>query len=77
MINGSFLDRDEQGIYRRRHLSDDEIIGHISSLIGGGIGTQNACLAFVLHMLAMHPEVQQKAYQEITSICGCDVSLIN
>jgi cytochrome P450 len=55
MINGSFFDRDEQGIYRRRHLKDEEIVGHINSLIGGGIGTLNACLSFVIHMLAVNP----------------------
>ena len=74
MINGTFLDHDEHGIYRRRSLKDDEIIGHISSLIGGGIGTQNACLSFVIHMLAMNPAVQQKAFQEIVKVCGYDVS---
>ena len=75
MINGSFFDRDEQGIYRRRHLKDEEIVGHINSLIGGGIGTLNACLSFVIHMLAVNPHAQQKAFQEVIKICGYDVSI--
>lgn len=74
MINGSFFDRDEHGIYRRRHLKDEEIIGHINSLIGGGIGTLNACLSFVIHMLAVNPCAQQKAFQEVVKICGYDKS---
>lgn len=74
MINGSFFDRDEQGIYRRRHLKDEEIVGHINSLIGGGIGTLNACLSFVIHMLAVNPHAQQKAFQEVIKICGYDKS---
>ena len=77
MINGSFFDRDEQGIYRRRHLKDEEIVGHINSLIGGGIGTLNACLSFVIHMLAVNPHAQQKAFQEVIKICGYDVSKLN
>lgn len=77
MINGSFFDRDEYGIYRRRQLKDSEIIGHLNSLIGGGIGTLNACLSFVIHMLAMNPTEQQKAVQEIVKICGYDVSIVD
>lgn len=74
VINGTFFDRDEYGIYRRRQLKDSEIIGHLNSLIGGGIGTLNACLSFVIHMLAMNPAAQQKAAQEVIKICGYDKS---
>ncbi|XP_063437513.1 cytochrome P450 3A4-like [Mytilus trossulus] len=74
MINCSFFDRDEYGIYRRRQLKDQEIVGHINSLIGGGIGTLNACLSFVIHMLAMNPTAQQKAFQEVIKICGYEKS---
>jgi hypothetical protein len=49
----------------------------LNFFFGGGIGTLNACLSFVIHMLAVNPHAQQKAFQEVIKICGYDVSKLN
>ncbi|XP_021345680.1 cytochrome P450 3A28-like [Mizuhopecten yessoensis] len=70
IITRTFSSRDEEGKVVRRALDDEEIIAHLHSLIGGGLGTLNAALEFVVHCLAMNQPEQQRAYDEIFAQCG-------
>ncbi|CDO70229.1 hypothetical protein BN946_scf184942.g29 [Trametes cinnabarina] len=46
-------------------LGDDELIGQISTMILAGMDTTANTLARILHLLAQHPEVQERARAEI------------
>ncbi|XP_060077359.1 cytochrome P450 3A12-like [Ylistrum balloti] len=70
IIRGTFTCRNEEGKLVRRSLDDEEIIAHLHSLIGGGSGTLNASLEFIVHCLAMNQAEQQKAFDEIFGQCG-------
>lgn len=70
ILRGTFTCRDNEGQFVRRSLNDEEVIAHLHSLIGGGLGTVSASLAFILHCLAVNPTEQQKAYDQILSCCG-------
>ncbi|XP_022303782.1 cytochrome P450 3A6-like [Crassostrea virginica] len=72
LLLGTYLDKAEDGKWYRRGLTDEEIVAHINSLIGGGLGTLNASIEFVIHMLAANPAVQQKVYQNIMDVCGSE-----
>lgn len=74
LLLGTYLDKAEDGKWYRRGLTDEEIVAHINSLIGGGLGTLNASIEFVIHMLAANPAVQEKVYQNIMDVCGSEVS---
>jgi cytochrome P450 len=73
IMQGSFLYSDEDGKLCRRNLTDEEIVAHVHSLIGGGIGTLNASIEFTIHMLAVNPSIQQKIYDSILRVCGSEV----
>lgn len=73
LMLGTFLEKAEDGKWHRRGLTDEEIVAHINSLIGGGLGTLNASIEFVIHMLAVNPEAQQRVYQNIMDVCGNEV----
>ena len=73
LLLGTYLDKAEDGKWYRRGLTDEEIVAHINSLIGGGLGTLNASIEFVIHMLAANPAVQQRVYQDIMDVCGSEV----
>ncbi|KAK3095663.1 hypothetical protein FSP39_017328 [Pinctada imbricata] len=65
--------KDESGkVVCKRSLTDEEVIAHMNSLIGGGISTAGATLSFVLHQLAMNPHVEQQAYEYVLEHCGTD-----
>ncbi|XP_033725113.1 cytochrome P450 3A12-like [Pecten maximus] len=70
IINGTIRSRDEEGKLARRSLDDEEIIAHLHSLVGGGSGTLNASLEFIVHCLAMNQPEQQKAFDEVFGQCG-------
>ncbi|XP_063437510.1 cytochrome P450 3A4-like isoform X1 [Mytilus trossulus] len=55
---------------QQRHLTVEEIVAHLNSITGGGFGTTNAALSFVLHQLTVNPDVQDKLFQEIKHNCG-------
>jgi cytochrome P450 len=42
---------------QRRKLTIEEVVGHLNSIIGGGFGTTNAALAFVLHQLTVNEDI--------------------
>ncbi|KAH9941870.1 cytochrome P450 [Epithele typhae] len=58
-------------------LTDDELIGQMSTLIIAGMDTTSNALSMTLHFLAQHPEVQQKLREELleaqTSNHGDDI----
>uniref|UniRef100_A0A182KEF8 Cytochrome P450 n=1 Tax=Anopheles christyi TaxID=43041 RepID=A0A182KEF8_9DIPT len=65
-----FLD---QLLYMQRgghELEMQEIENHLYTIIGAGSETTANQVAFILLMLAMHPEVQDRVYEEIRSIYG-------
>uniref|UniRef100_A0A182X361 Uncharacterized protein n=1 Tax=Anopheles quadriannulatus TaxID=34691 RepID=A0A182X361_ANOQN len=53
-----------------RDLEMQEIENHLYTIIGAGSETTANQVAFILLMLAMHPEVQDRVYEEIVSIYG-------
>lgn len=55
---------------QRRKLTIEEVVGHLNSIIGGGFGTTNAALAFVLHQLTVNEDIQDKVFEEIKYHCG-------
>ncbi|XP_069103359.1 cytochrome P450 3A28-like isoform X2 [Argopecten irradians] len=70
IIHGTVKSRDSEGNFARRSLEEEEIIAHLHSLIGGGSGTLNASLEFIVHCLAMNQPEQQKAFDEVFGQCG-------
>ena len=68
-----YTTRDEQGKTCKQRLTDEEVVAHINSLVGGGLGTTNVALSFVLHELTVNPKVQQQAYKYILDYCGKEV----
>ncbi|KII90987.1 hypothetical protein PLICRDRAFT_52656 [Plicaturopsis crispa FD-325 SS-3] len=47
-------------------ISDEELIGQMSTLLFAAFDTTSYALARILHLLAEHPEVQEKLRNEIT-----------
>lgn len=74
MLRRSSPGQNDNGNNTGPHLDVEEIAGHINSLIGGSIQATNACLSFVIHMLAVNPQAQQKALEEVIELCGYDES---
>jgi cytochrome P450 len=63
-----------------KNWTNKEIRDEISSMIAAGADTTSHSLAFTVLLLAMFPEVQEKVFQEITSIdesIECDDGKIN
>uniref|UniRef100_A0A182UTF6 Cytochrome P450 n=1 Tax=Anopheles merus TaxID=30066 RepID=A0A182UTF6_ANOME len=55
-------------------LEMQEIENHLYTIIGAGSETTANQVAFILLMLAMHPEVQHRVHDEIISIYGSTAS---
>ncbi|XP_011405662.1 PREDICTED: cytochrome P450 27C1-like isoform X1 [Amphimedon queenslandica] len=53
-------------------LSIKDAISHSINMLGAGMDTTAHTTAFVLYSLSKHPEVQEKAYKQITSVLGDD-----
>ncbi|XP_043481155.1 cytochrome P450 4C1-like isoform X2 [Leptopilina heterotoma] len=58
----------------KEHFTDKEIREEVVTLITAGSDTTGRTMDFVLFMLAIHPEVQEKVYEEIFSVYGSDDS---
>jgi len=50
-------------------LSDDQLITQISTLLFVGSDTTSTALDWVLHMLSLNPDVQQRLREELLKIC--------
>ncbi|XP_067675597.1 cytochrome P450 3A29-like [Haliotis asinina] len=53
-----------------RHLSTEEIVAQCITFFIAGYETTASTLSFLSYNLAMHPDVQEKAYKEIKEILG-------
>eukprot|EP00042_Codosiga_hollandica_P042581 m.393680 g.393680 ORF g.393680 m.393680 type:complete len:291 (+) comp56357_c0_seq9:885-1757(+) len=53
-------------------LQDKEILDETLMFYVAGHETTTNSLAFVIYALALYPDVQQKAFEEVTSVCGED-----
>uniref|UniRef100_A0A8D8PTJ3 Cytochrome P450 4V2 n=2 Tax=Cacopsylla melanoneura TaxID=428564 RepID=A0A8D8PTJ3_9HEMI len=56
----------------QNEMDEEDLITHVVNVVFAGTDTTKTANFAVLLMLAIHPEVQEKAYQELTSILGCD-----
>lgn len=70
MLNAKF--QDEHGAVDR--LTDAEIIGQSITFMLAGHETTANSMSLTAYNLAMHPDIQDKLYQEIKDIIG-DVSI--
>ena len=48
-------------------LSDDEVVAQVTSLMLAGNETTTNTLTFACYLLALHPAVQERLAEEITS----------
>ena len=55
-------------------LSDEAIISNALLFLLAGYDTTAGTLSFLLYNFVVHPECQEKAYQEIQDIIGTEVS---
>ncbi|XP_059172311.1 cytochrome P450 3A12-like [Physella acuta] len=53
-------------------MSDRELLGQCILIIFAGFETTATTLQFCLYLLAKHPEIQEKVYQEICSVVASD-----
>ncbi|KAI0648491.1 cytochrome P450 [Trametes meyenii] len=62
----SVLLRENSVASQEDQLSDEEVVAQVSTLVLAAMDTTSNALARTLHLLALHPEVQQKLREEIT-----------
>ena len=58
------------GGFTRRCMSEEEILAHCTASLGEAFETVSSAIAFVLYELAVHPDIQQKVYEEIQETCN-------
>ncbi|KAK6191944.1 hypothetical protein SNE40_003515 [Patella caerulea] len=63
-----------QHLTYKSKLSYREVFTFLSEIFFGGIDSTGHCLAFSLHALSRHPEVQEKVYDEIKSLSPRDIN---
>ena len=63
---------DDKGV-TNRHLEEDEILAHVLAMFGETFETSSNTLLFVLYELALHPEVQDRLYNEMTEMYEYEV----
>lgn len=66
----AFLDLMIESTYFGANISDAEIKEEVDTIMFEGHDTTAACSSFVLCLLACHPDIQQKVYEEQVSIFG-------
>lgn len=54
----------------KRKLNDGEIVSLISEFLSGGTDTTATALQWIMANLVNHPSIQEKLYQEISSVMG-------
>ncbi|XP_077976970.1 cytochrome P450 3A24-like isoform X2 [Glandiceps talaboti] len=58
----------DTGYYRKRGMTNDEIMSNSLTFFLGSYETTSTCLGFTAYLLATHPEIQDKVIQEVDSI---------
>jgi cytochrome P450 len=53
-------------------LNDEDLLGHLATIMGAGFETSSIALTYVFYMMATHPEVEAKALAEIKNVLGDD-----
>ncbi|KAI0030803.1 cytochrome P450 [Vararia minispora EC-137] len=53
-------------------LTDEELLAQINTFTLAGADTTSHALARIIHLLALHPEVQEKLREELTEACTAD-----
>lgn len=56
-------------------ISDEEIFGNVLTMLIGGEDSTAATMAWMLHFLIEHPEVQERLQQEIDDVLGEECTL--
>lgn len=55
-----------------KHLTDQEIKDHVNTFLFAGIDTTKSGTSFILYNIAKYKNVQERLYEEITSLIGTD-----
>jgi len=63
----SILMKDNSNASSNESLTEGEIIGQLNNLVFAATDTTSSALSRILHILAQHPDVQEKLRQEIRS----------
>lgn len=59
-------------MYREGLLSRHDVRDHVATFIVGGFDTTATAMAYTLHLLARHPEMQQALLEEVESVVTDD-----
>ncbi|XP_039431532.1 cytochrome P450 4d2-like isoform X1 [Culex pipiens pallens] len=70
----AFLDVLLQATIDGRPLTDKEIQEEVDTFMFEGHDTTTIAITFTLMLLAKHPDIQEKVYQEVTEIIGKDLN---
>uniref|UniRef100_A0A2C9L247 Cytochrome P450 n=1 Tax=Biomphalaria glabrata TaxID=6526 RepID=A0A2C9L247_BIOGL len=55
----------------RSRLCEDEVVGEVAGLIGGGVGPVSATLTFCIYNMAVYEEEQMRLREELESVTRC------
>ncbi|XP_055606986.1 cytochrome P450 4d1-like [Uranotaenia lowii] len=58
-----------------RRLTNEEIRAQVNTFMFAGHDTTSSALTFIVFLLAKHPEIQKKVYDEIVSVIGSSKSI--
>ena len=53
-------------------LNDDEIIWNAYVFLLAGYQTTSSALAYTTHLFSVHPDIQEKVYQEVMDVIGME-----
>uniref|UniRef100_A0A2M4BLC8 Putative cytochrome n=1 Tax=Anopheles marajoara TaxID=58244 RepID=A0A2M4BLC8_9DIPT len=70
----AFLDLLLQGNQAHNLLTDEDVREEVDTFMFEGHDTTTAGISWVLFLLALHPDVQDRVYEEIESVLGKDTS---
>ncbi|XP_053699083.1 cytochrome P450 4c21-like [Sabethes cyaneus] len=55
-------------LYEQNFFSETEVFDNVITMIAAGTDTSGTILGIIAHMLAIHPQLQEKVYQEIKKV---------
>ncbi|ETN65988.1 cytochrome P450 [Anopheles darlingi] len=70
----AFLDVLLQGNQAHNLLTDEDVREEVDTFMFEGHDTTTAGISWILFLLALHPEIQDRVYEEIESVLGKDTS---